>query len=279
VSKRAGLPDRVGLRQRDRHYVAGITSEEPESRYRHIPVEQVHPNPDQPRERVGSIEPLSESIKENGILQPIVVRRLGDKEFQIIAGERRYAAARLAGMREIPCFEREADLGKSLELALVENLLRNDLTPFEEAVAYQGLIEEHGYTHETLGVRIGKPRTTVTETLTLLNIPVEIRELCWSSGIQSRRQLLRVARQPDSEAMSALIRQMVKGVADPALRRKSASGKRARPFVFRYAPKGGPFRLQMTFRRSQVEQQEVVAALRELLQSLEASGENPPPTS
>ncbi len=270
MSKRAGLPDRVALRSRDRHYVAGgVEGGASEIRYRLIPVEQVHPNPDQPRQRVGALQPLAESIQENGILQPIVVRRLGAKEYQIIAGERRYAAARSAGIREIPCFEREADAGKSLELALVENLLRNDLTPFEEATAYRGLIDEHGYTHETLGRRIGKTRTTVTETLTLLHIPFEIRELCWSSGIQSRRQLLRVARQPDAEAMSALVRRMVKGLADPAPPRKPTSGKRARPFVFRYAPKGSPFRLQVTFRRSQVEQQEVVQALRELLANLE----------
>ncbi len=271
MSKRAGLPDTIGLRSRDRHYVAGLADGVSEIRYRLIPVDQVHPNPDQPRQRVGALGPLAESIKENGILQPIVVRRLGAKEYQIIAGERRYAAARSAGIREIPCFEREADPGKSLELALVENLLRNDLTPFEEAMAYRGLIDEHDYTHETLGHRIGKTRTTVTETLTLLNIPFEIRELCWSSGIQSRRQLLRVARQPDKEAMSALVRHMVEGLADPAPPRKRTSAKRARPFVFRYAPKGGPFRLQMTFRRSRVDQREVMDALRELLRNLEKS--------
>ncbi len=268
MSKRTGLPERVGLRARDRHYLTGGTEPETESDYRLIPLDRVHPNPEQPRERVGSLAPLAESIKENGILQPIVVRRIGAKDFQIIAGERRHAAARLAGLREIPCFERQADEGKTLELALVENLLRNDLTPFEEASAYRGLIDDHGYTHESLGQRVGKTRTTVTETLTLLHIPYEIRELCWSSGIHSRRQLLRIARQPDAEAMSALVRRIAQGFADPAPSPKRAAG-RAKPFVFRYAPKGGPFRLQMTFRRSQVEDKEVVAALRELLRSLE----------
>ena len=172
----------------------GSLRDEPATRQRMIPTAQIHPNPDQPRQRIGALEPLATSIRDQGILQPILVRRLGPKDFQIIAGERRYRAAVLAGLREMPCVEREAEEGDALELALVENLLRDDLSAFEEAAAYEGLIREHGHTHDSLARRVGKGRTSITETLALLNIPEEIREVCQASGIVSRRQLLRVAR-------------------------------------------------------------------------------------
>ena len=272
MSKRTGLPEAVGLRPRDSHYVAALAPDEPGARQRMIPTAQIHPNPDQPRQRIGALAPLATSIRDQGVLQPILVRRLGPKDFQIIAGERRYRAAVLAGLREVPCVEREAGAGESLELALVENLLRDDLSPFEEAAAYEGLIREHGHTHESLARRVGKPRTAVTESLALMRIPDEIRELCRASGVCSRRQLLRVAREPNPAAMVARVERISRGMDAPASKRRDSERKRARPFVFRYAPKGGPFRLQMTFRRSAVEEAEVVEALRELLRQLEGGG-------
>lgn len=269
MSKRTGLPERVGLKPRDSHYVAGLVPDDPGARQRMIPTAQIHPNPDQPRQRIGALEPLATSIRDQGILQPILVRRLGPKDFQIIAGERRYRAAVLAGLREVPCVEREAGEGQALELALVENLLRDDLSPFEEAAAYEGLIREHGHTHDSLARRVGKGRTSITETLALLNIPDEIREACRAAGIVSRRQLLRVAREPGAEAMLACVARLARGVDEPTPKRRKAHGDRARPFVFRYAPKGGPFRLQLTFRRSEVDDAEVMEALRTLLRQLE----------
>lgn len=280
MSKRTGLPEKVGLKPRDSHYVAGLVPDEPGARHRMIPTSQIHPNPDQPRQRIGALEPLATSIRDQGILQPILVRRLGPKDFQIIAGERRYRAAVLAGLREIPCVEREAGPGDALELALVENLLRDDLSPFEEAAAYEGLIREHGYTHDSLARRVGKGRTSITETLALLNVPEEIREACRAAGVVSRRLLLRVAREPSPEAMLACVARLAGGLDEPAPKRRRAKGERARPFVFRYAPRGSPFRLQMTFRRSEVEEAEVVEALRALLRQLEAkSGDVGVPTS
>lgn len=269
MSKRTGLPERVGLRPRGKHYVADLAPDESGTRQRIIPIAQIHPNPDQPRQRIGALEPLAASIRDQGILQPILVRRLGPKDFQIIAGERRYRAAILAGLREVPCVERDAGEGDALELALVENLLRDDLSAFEEAAAYEGLIREHGHTHDSLARRVGKGRTSITETLALLNIPEEIRDLCQASGIASRRQLLRVARESDTEAMLACVKRLVEGLDAPAAKPPKGKRERARPFVFRYAPRGGPFRLQMTFRRSEVERAEVLEALRALLEQLE----------
>ncbi len=240
-----------------------------------IPAGHIHPNPDQPRQRIGSVDALADSIRDHGLIQPILVRRLGNKDFQIIAGERRYRAAMKAGMREIPCIERDTPRNESLELALVENLLRDDLTPFEEAAAYRNMLRDHGHTHESLARRVGKSRTSVTETLALLNIPEELREMCWAAGIRSRRKLLRVAREASPEAMAECVRRIASGVTATPKKRKATRKKRARPFVFRYAPRNAPFRLQMTFRRSAVEEAEVIQALRDLLKQLESrrSGE------
>ncbi len=271
MSKRTGLPEAVGLRKRDRHYVASLVTDEPANRHRLIPVAQIHANPDQPRQRIGSLEALATSIREQGLLQPILVRRLGPKDFQIIAGERRFRAALQVGMREIPCVERDADEAESLELAIVENLLRDDLSPFEEAAAYEAMIREHGHTHESLSRRVGRPRTSITESLALLNIPPEIREMCQAAGVRSRRQLLRVAREATPEAMAECVQRLASGVSEPPVKRKRAGRGRARPFVFRYAPKGSPFRLHMTFRRSEVEETEVIDALRDLLRQLESN--------
>lgn len=285
MSKRTGLPDAVGLRKRGRHYVASLLPDEAPQGSRVIPVEQIHPNPKQPRQRIGSVEALAASIRDQGMLQPILVRRLAAKDYQIIAGERRYRAAVQAGLREVPCIERTAEAGEALELALVENLLRDDLSPFEEASAYEAMIRDHGHTHESLGRRVGRPRTSITETLALLNIPEDIREACWAAGLRSRRQLLRVAREATPEAMAARLRRIASGIEqDPTSPRRRRPGKgRARPFVFRYAPRGGPFRLRMTFRRSSVEEAEVIAALRDLLERLESQdqrsdgeGDSPP---
>ncbi len=268
MSKRTGPPEGAGQRQRDAHPVAGLPDASPQL----LPAEQIHPNPDQPRQRIGALEPLATSIRDQGVLQPILVRRLAAKDYQIIVGERRYRAAVLAGLRKVPCVVREAGEGESLELALVENILRDDLSPFEEAAAYEGLIRAWGHTHETLARRVGKSRTSITETLALLGIPEELRELAWASGVRSRRQLLRVARETTPQAMTTCIQRLSKGMEpEPPNRGRAKSGrKRVRPRVFRYAPKGGPFRLQMTFRRSKVEEREIVEALRELLRQLEA---------
>lgn len=275
------------LKPRAGHYVSELAPDEPAAAPRMIPVAQIHPNPNQPRQRIGKLDALVTSIREHGVLQPILVRRLGPKDYRIIAGERRFQAARRAGLREVACMEREAGEGESLELALVENVLRDDLTPFEEASAYEWLIAEHGHTHESLARRVGRPRTSITESLALLNIPEGVREMCAAAGIHSRRGLLRVARQPDEAAMAAAVERLARGIeaaetgAGPGKGAESGksgktgrSGKkdgRSRRFVFRYAPRGAPFRLQMTFRRSQVENEEVLDALRQLVRQLEES--------
>src|ERR671938_1839449 len=117
------------------------------------------------------------SVAEKGIIEPLIVRQRGGR-YQIIAGERRYHAAVQVGLREVPVVIREVDDAEVMELALVENLQRKDLTAFEEAEALQQLAQRCGYTHEDMARKLGKSRTAITESLTLTSIPEEVRNLC-----------------------------------------------------------------------------------------------------
>jgi ParB family chromosome partitioning protein len=142
-----------------------------------IPLDRVHPNPKQPRKRFDpvALSELTESIKASGVIQPIVVRRLGDG-YELIAGERRWRAARAAGLERIPAVVREATNAESLELALVENLLREDLNPIESAEGYRQLLADFGWTQEQLGQRIGKDRSSIANALRMLKLPAPIQE-------------------------------------------------------------------------------------------------------
>ncbi|MBI2161649.1 MAG: ParB/RepB/Spo0J family partition protein [Candidatus Rokubacteria bacterium] len=141
-----------------------------------VPVSQIDVNPNQPRKAFNSatLDELVASIRASGVIQPVLVRRYGGS-YQLIAGERRWRAARLAGLERIPAIVREATDAQSLELALVENLLREDLNPMEAAEAYQKLLAQFGWTQEELAQRIGKDRTSIANSLRLLRLPDEIQ--------------------------------------------------------------------------------------------------------
>ena len=142
-----------------------------------IPVDAIVPNPNQPRKafEITALKELGESLKQAGVLQPVVVRRQGPN-YQLIVGERRWRAAKLAGLGKIPAVIREATDSESLELALVENLLREDLNPMEEAEAYQRLLTEFGWTQEELAGRVGRDRSSVANSLRLLRLTATIQE-------------------------------------------------------------------------------------------------------
>ncbi|MGH7261054.1 MAG: ParB/RepB/Spo0J family partition protein [Nitrospiraceae bacterium] len=150
-----------------------------------VPLDRIVPNRFQPRHmfETSELAQLAESITRNGVLQPVLVRRKGDGLFELIAGERRYRAARLAGLKSIPAVVRNTSDEQSMELALVENLQREDLNPIEEARAYHRLTTEFGLTQEALAQKVGKDRSSVANSLRLLNLPNEIKELVESLKI------------------------------------------------------------------------------------------------
>ena len=150
-----------------------------ESAYRLLPLHRVEPNPDQPRQDFDpeELDMLADSIRQHGILQPLTVRETGDGYYQIIAGERRWRAARMAQLTEVPAIVVEADNKKAMELALIENLQRQDLNCVEEALGYQSLIQEFGLTQEEASSRVGKSRPAVANALRLLSLNEKVLEM------------------------------------------------------------------------------------------------------
>jgi ParB family chromosome partitioning protein len=150
-----------------------------------IPVNQIAVNPEQPRLDLNeaSLGELASSIKEKGLLQPILVRRKGAAGYQIIAGERRFRACRLAGLHQVPAIIKEADDREALELALIENLQREDLNPIEVATVYDRFVEDFGYTHEALAKRIGVDRSSISNSIRLLKLPEWVRKLVRSGKL------------------------------------------------------------------------------------------------
>ena len=148
------------------------------SAYRELPIYKVEPNPDQPRREFDEeeLQALADSISVHGIIQPLTVRELNSSYYQIIAGERRWRAARMAGLSDVPVVVIEADDRKAMELALIENLQRQDLNCVEEALGYKALIEEYGLTQEETAERVGKSRPAVANSLRLLGLSGEVLE-------------------------------------------------------------------------------------------------------
>lgn len=175
-----------------------------------IPVSDVRPNPHQPRVHFDeeSLAELAASIAEVGVLQPILVRPTADGAFELVAGERRWRAARRAGLSTVPAIIRTTDEMASIERALVENLHRQDLTPLEEAAAYQQLIEDFEMTHEQVATRVGKSRSAVTNTLRLLTLPASIQPLL-ADGRLSAGHARALLSTPDRALQESLARQAV----------------------------------------------------------------------
>ncbi len=170
------MPKRSGLGRGLDALIPGGTGRN-DSRLREIPITSIKPNPFQPRTRFdedGMIS-LAASIKEVGLLQPVLVCDSGNDEYELIAGERRWRAARRAGLQSIPAIVHERNELGSLEKALVENLNREDLNPIEEASAYQQLVNEFGYTHEQVAKRVGKSRSAVSNAIRLLQLPAGVQ--------------------------------------------------------------------------------------------------------
>jgi ParB family chromosome partitioning protein len=175
-----------------------------------VPVDRIRSNPFQPRNQFNpeTLTELSRSIKENGLIQPLVVRPLGDGHFELIAGERRFMASKQAGLQSVPVVVRKASRREMLEVALVENLQREDLNPVEEAEAFERLATEFGLTQEEIATQVGKSRTAVTNSLRLLGLEPEIRELV-SRGTLSAghgRALLAV---PSGASRNRLVKDIV----------------------------------------------------------------------
>lgn len=274
-ARRLGLPETLRMRH-DNHFVDQLGRPGGEAVGRMIPLEDIEANPHQPRQDLGDLSELTASIKAKGVLEPILVRPRGSR-FQIIAGERRFRAANEAGLAEIPCVVRETSDAEMMELALVENLQRKDLNSFEEADGLRTLADAYGYTHEMMAEKLGKSRSSITESMSLTAMPEEVRQLCRLADIHSKSLLLQIVRQSDPRKMVALVERLQQpgsATREDARRiAREAKGKpgkgRPKNFVFRFQPKEKSFSLALQFRKAQVPREEIVQTLRAILAELE----------
>lgn len=290
MSKR-GLPRNVTMRH-DSHFVEDLTRSN-RSVGRIIPLNKIEPNPEQPRVEIGDLAELTSSIKQKGVLEPLLVKPNRDAgTWMIIAGERRWRAANLAGLNEVPCVELDIDEKSVAEIALIENLQRKDLTIWEEADGLAFLSERFGYTHDEIAKKIGKSRTTVTEAMTVAGLPEEIRNRCRNANIKTKSLLLEIARQFDEKAMhqfldsignKSLKREQIRRIVRPNNRIKdefnnrdnlndsiSKSSEKTKN-IFRYSSQNNSFALEIQFAKdNKFERRDILRALKETFDKIKS---------
>lgn len=280
LAKKRGLPERVRMRHSS-HFVEELAARSDQPIGRMVPLSAIEVDPRQPRSTMGDLSELAHSIREKGVLEPILVRPIepaeaGKPPLRIISGERRYRAALAAGLVEIPVIEMKVSEEEALEIALIENLQRKDLTPFEEAEGYKALAERFGYTHETIASAVGKSRTVVTESFSLLQIPRRVREAAQALGIHTKSLLLEVLKAESEEEGIELLEEVSRrGLSRDDLRRKKRGEKpgaagRRKPFTFSFRPPDRSFSLALKFRQSSVSRDELIGALERILTDLRA---------
>jgi len=270
-AKKTGLPDDVTMRH-DNHYVDLIEEKLYGPRIRMLPISKIDPSPHQARTELGNIEELMASIKEKGILQPIIVREKNNR-YEIIAGERRCVAAKNAGLRDIPCIEMNVSDNEAMELALIENLQRKDLSVFEEADGLNVLADMYGYSHKQISEKIGKARSTITEIISISKIPKKIRNLCEEFSIKSRGTIIEIAKQENEDNMYRLITEVKKRELkreDTRDLSKMIKGKEIKidKYVYKYEEKDKSFKLKIEFKKQRVTKDEIVQILEKLIKKL-----------
>ncbi len=274
-TKKSGLPQSIGMRH-DGHFVDLLSHTPAGPRVRMIPVDKIDPNPRQARTELGNIEELTESIRQKGVLEPILVRSMGTR-FEIIAGERRFLASKAAGLKDIPCIEMDVEDREAMEIALIENLQRKDLDVFEEAEGLQALTELYGYSHQDIADKIGKARSTITEIMSIARIPDDVRAIIKSAGIFSRTMILEVARQATTDDMLNLVKEITErrlSREDTRELSKLFKGKtkKIKYFVYNFVPEDQSstdlFRMRLEFKKKSISKQEIIEVLESIIAQL-----------
>jgi ParB family chromosome partitioning protein len=263
----------------DQHFVESLAAQDATPIGRRVALSSVRADPNQPRRGVGDLADLVASIKDKGVLEPVLVRpdAVDTDAFVLISGERRYRAAVEAGLFEIPAIVMDVSDEEALEIALVENLQRQDLSAFEEAEGYERLANTHGYTHERIAGAVSKSRSGVTESLSLLKMPLAVRQAVVALGIDSKSILLEVIKLEDSDLMLRVLerisarglgRDSVRREVHRILRKSGPRKKRAQPYTFHFSPESKSYRMALSFRHSEVEPEDLIKALEEVLRKL-----------
>jgi ParB family chromosome partitioning protein len=277
------------------HYVEELSARSELPVGRLLALSDIEPDPRQPRGSMGDLSELAASVREKGVLEPILVRRRRPDEdlegsrtgldvpYVIISGERRYRAALEAGLVEIPAIEMDVTAREALEIALIENLQRKDLTPFEEAEGFRVLAENHTYTHEQIAEAVGKSRVAITESLSLLQMPGRVRAAVQALDVTSKSVLLEVLRTGNEDEMIRLLERVAsQGLNRDDIRREvqrsarqtaGKGGVRRRPYTFKFKAPDKRYSLALSFRKSTVDAEDLILALEEVLRRLRTEQE------
>jgi len=274
-TKRSGLPEFVAMRHDD-HFVDYLSTRTSGPRIRLLALEKIDPNPHQARSELGNMQELMDSIRSKGVLEPILVRSKGDR-FEIIAGERRFVAAKNIGLREIPSIEMDVAENEAMEISLIENLQRKDLDIFEESDGLQALINLYEYNHQQVSEKIGKARSTITEILSIGRIPPQVRELIREAGVGSRSTIIEIAKQKTEDDMVRLVKAIEErrltreDTRDLAKHLKGGKAKKQKYFVYNYVPEDTDrYRLRLEFKKQAISRQEIIDVLEEIVRRLKA---------
>ncbi len=196
-----------------------------------VPIEQLSANPDQPRRTFDQqdLDDLANSIREKGIIQPLIVRPMGEGQYQIVAGERRWRAAQLAQLHEVPVLVRELDDTEVLEIAIIENIQRADLNAVEEAIGYRQLMDRFGHTQERLSQALGKSRSYIANLLRLLNLPEDVQEMVRDGRLTAGHARALITAENPSELAQKVVRGGLSVRATEALVKKQMAGETEKP--------------------------------------------------
>lgn len=271
-ARKVGLPDFVKSKY-DNHFVDEISERTHTMVIRNIPIEKLIANVLQPRKDLGDLTELSESIKEKGIIEPVLVRPKNG-QFEIVAGERRYRAAKLAGLKELPCIEYDVPDNEALELSIIENIQRKDLDIYEQAFSLKSLSEIYGYTHQEIAQKIGKSRVTVTELIRITDLPPDIIEKCTELNITSKTFLLQLVKLENVEQML----EVLKNYSDEPFSREKIKQKRKgeeskeKPPVsglkFQFATEDKSVRVKFDIKTEHTDKNQIIEILEKLIVDL-----------
>ena len=271
MPKKAGLPDFIKMKH-DYHLVDEISLRTKTPVIRNIPIEKIVPNQMQPRRDMGDLSELADSIRENGIIEPVLVKPK-DGNFEIIAGERRFRAAKEAGIREIPCIEHDVPDNEALEMSIIENIQRKDLDVLEQAHSIRSLAEIYGYTHEEIAKKISRSRVTVTELIRITDLPEDIQARCRELGIDSKTFLLELTKMEDLEKMEAILEQYGEKPfsREEIKHQRKGIAPQAKNFNFNFVSDDKKVKINFRFKEENVDKESVIALLEKLIKDIRAN--------
>ncbi|MCP5046020.1 MAG: ParB/RepB/Spo0J family partition protein [bacterium] len=271
-AKRVGLPTFVKSKF-DNHFVDEISARTRTPVIRNVPLPKLLINEQQPRKDFGDLEEMAGSIKEKGILEPILIRPRNGK-FEIVAGERRFRAAKLAGLEEIPCIEYDIADNEALELSIIENIQRKDLTVYEQAFSLKSLSDIYGYTHEEIGKKIGKSRVTVTELVRITDLPEDILKQCVELNINSKTFLLQLVKLESEEEMAEILknysdkpfsRDKIKEKRKSGVNGKESTEQSFKAFKFNVASEDKTVKIKFDIKSENTDKNKIIGILEKLI--------------